>query len=190
MLERICLVDFCSGQTLQILKKRISESCILSPIFRQQFLRPSLNHYDCYRNHRNAYQKDNRAWEIDNAQNSEQSQRRQHRIKELRQIRPKIRFQLFHAFHGNLHDFRSICLLLIGRTKSQKLLINHLAKRFLYQLGGKITHLCRDVRTHKPHTDRHYRNDCRQRQFSSSCISFVQMLQHLCNRGHHGNIGY
>ena len=72
VLEFICLVDFCGGQTLQILKESIAQRSVLSPVFAQQLLGLPLDHHDGHRDHRNTDQQHDGGREADKTQHRKQ----------------------------------------------------------------------------------------------------------------------
>ena len=57
--EGVGLIDFQGRQALQIFKKRVAERRVLPPVFREQLLRPGLNHSNRNGYHRHTYQKHN-----------------------------------------------------------------------------------------------------------------------------------
>ena len=140
LLEAVGLIDFERRQALQVLKKRIAQRGILPPVLGEQLLCPRLHSRSRHGNQRHADQQRHGAGHIDEAQARKQRQRRQHGVKELRQIGAEIGLQLIRALHGHLHDLGSRRLLPVGDAQAQQLPIDALAQRALDRAAGEIAH--------------------------------------------------
>ena len=50
VLEGICPVDLCGGQTLEVFQEGVAQGCVFAPIFGKKLFRPPLNGNDGHRN--------------------------------------------------------------------------------------------------------------------------------------------
>ena len=121
--EFIRLIYLEGSQTLKILKERISQSRVLTPIFWQQFFSPRLYGCDGYGNERNAYEQNCSRRQVYKAHISKQRQRRYHGVEKLRQISWKVSLKLIYPFHCHLYDLAGLNLLVVRGSYAQKLCV-------------------------------------------------------------------
>ena len=156
LLKAVRLVDFQSGQPLQVLQEGVAQGGVLPPVFGEQLLGPPLHRHNGGGNQRHAEEQHQRRREVHKAEHAKQRQGRQHGVKELGQVRAEIRLQLVHALHGHLHHLRGVHPLLVRGPQAQQLFVDFPPQRALHRLGGKVAQAAGEQGAYRPHCHSHH----------------------------------
>ena len=189
VLEFICLINFCSGQALQVFQEGIAQGGVLAPVFGQQLFGPPLDGRDGHGDQGHADQKHQCAGKIHEAQNGKQGQRRQHGVEKLGKILSKVGLQLVDALHGHLHHLRGVDLLPVSRAQPQQLAVDLLSQDFLHRFGGQVAHPAGPDGAGEPHSHGDHCCDGSGGELTAPGIAFMQLLQKARNGTHHGDVG-
>ena len=188
LLLLVRLVYFQGGEPLQILQKAVAQGGVLPPITAQQPLGKLLHRHNGNRNQRHADHQHHRRFDAYHAQRQKQGHRGQHAVKKLRQIRPKIGFQLFHALGRKLHRLGGRHLLRISRAQPQQLFVNHFPQRLFYRAGGQKASPGRTACARKAHRRRGQQHRCSGAGQCGACAAKQQFFQQVPHSKHYNDV--
>ena len=189
LLVCVGLVDFQSGETLEVFQKAVTQGGVLAPVFGQQLFGPPLHRHNGGGDQGHADQQHQGRRQAHKGQHPEQGERGQHGVKELGQISAEIGFQLVHPFHRHLYHLGGVDLLLIGGAQPEQFAVDLFPQGLFHRFAGQVAHAAGQGGADKPHGQ-----GCRpHRSQGSQAAGFHGVLpqprQQTGYRRHQDNIG-
>ena len=134
----IRLINLQGSQALEIFQEAVPQLCVNAPVFCQQAPGKLLHRHNGYRDEGHADKEHKAGSPADKGEDGKQSHRRQEAVEKLGQISAEIGLQLLHSLRRHLHHLRRGCLLPVGGSQTEELLIDPVPQDPLHIHAGPV----------------------------------------------------